>query len=112
MSPPTRTIEDVYNEIVAVRTSVTQIRTDVDAIIQSVRRVEKRNLEFAADLETLGHSVHHLSGRVQALELNRDEENQPPVVRPAGNVQGENGGGGFNLNNDNNVGGHNGGGLN
>uniref|UniRef100_A0A915M8W3 Uncharacterized protein n=1 Tax=Meloidogyne javanica TaxID=6303 RepID=A0A915M8W3_MELJA len=93
MAPPTRTIEDVYNEIVAVR-------TDVDAIRQCVRRIE-----FQADYSTLRRrvrrvrrSVEDLARRVETLELNRDEENQPPVVRPAGNVEGENGGGGVNLN--------------
>nr|CAD2169472.1 unnamed protein product [Meloidogyne enterolobii] len=74
MAVPARTIEDVYNLLVAVRTDVTQLRTDVDTLRSSVRR-----LEFGADLKTLRHSVHHLSERVQALELNRDEENRPPA---------------------------------
>uniref|UniRef100_A0A915N7S4 Uncharacterized protein n=1 Tax=Meloidogyne javanica TaxID=6303 RepID=A0A915N7S4_MELJA len=77
------TIEDVYNFLTEFRN---EVRVNFDTLKRSVR-----NLEFGTDLETLRHSVHHLSERVQSLELNRDAENPAPIVRPAGNIEGEDG---------------------
>ncbi|CAK5088081.1 unnamed protein product [Meloidogyne enterolobii] len=91
---------DLTNKIDDVKQRVRQLgfRDDLNKIKRRIKRTRRR--------------VKSLSDRFDALQLNRNVANQAPVVRAPVNNEGDNGVVDVHLDDDDNLGGHNGGGLN